>query len=129
MSIPEERILQLAGLDAYMLLRFIRLCLKVRQLASGPWSLIESTSLSPTHPHFDPSPPFAEPIDTKPTPLGGCVPKLQICLASGFFGLVILVPLYLHGNRDKPYDGKLRTIMDDPKVISMGNIKVMDALV
>lgn len=29
MSIPQERILQLAGLDAYMLLRFIRLCLKV----------------------------------------------------------------------------------------------------
>ena len=30
MSIPQERILQLAGLDAYMLLRYIRLCLKVR---------------------------------------------------------------------------------------------------
>lgn len=29
MSIPQERILQLAGLDAYMLLRYIRLCLKV----------------------------------------------------------------------------------------------------
>lgn len=30
MSISQERILQLAGLDAYMLLRYIRLCLKVR---------------------------------------------------------------------------------------------------
>lgn len=30
MSIPEEKILQLAGLDGYMLLRYIRLCLKVR---------------------------------------------------------------------------------------------------
>lgn len=46
-----------------------------------------------------------------------------MCLASGFLGLVVLLPLYLHGNRAKPYDGQLWTIMRDPKLISMGNIK------
>ncbi len=30
MATPQEKILQLAGLDAFMLLRYIRLCLKVR---------------------------------------------------------------------------------------------------
>ena len=74
MAIPKERILQLAGLDAYMLLRYIRMCLK-------------------------------------------------ICLCSGFLGLVVLVPLYLHGDQKKPADGRWNTVMRDPKLISMGNVK------
>lgn len=74
MSIPKERILQLAGLDAYMLLRYIQMCLK-------------------------------------------------ICLCSGFFGLVVLLPMYVHGDRSNPSDGRLSTIMKDPKLISLGNIK------
>ncbi len=79
MATPKERVLQVAGLDAYMLLRYIRMCLK-------------------------------------------------ICCFSGFFGLVVLVPLYLHGNRAKPYDGSVHAIMADPKLISMGNIKELHFL-
>jgi len=74
MATPKERILQLAGLDAYMLLRYIRMCLK-------------------------------------------------ICLCSGFLGMVVLVPMYLHGDQKKPADGNVHTVMKDPKLISMGNVK------